>query len=189
MKHLQAQSTLEQVFRRTTSILVNTRDANATRVLAFSVLDSLERMIGTTFEDMCHYEMAQKTLTRIEGSMSGEAQQLLLPNARRACDALKGLQSGFFMAGSEGVFIPDDRGSERLTSTEKAASLYLKMLRNATHGHGPTRPKERARASALLAQHSGEVHPDIALLAYLYLLELMRRGTQVRRTLYRRGDA
>lgn len=78
-KHLESLLTVEQIFRRTTSMLVAHRDTNARRALLFNILDSLERVRGVSLLNMCTYSHAAKVLRSLESSMSAEAAEILLP--------------------------------------------------------------------------------------------------------------
>ncbi|HTX44649.1 MAG TPA: hypothetical protein VMD48_00035, partial [Solirubrobacteraceae bacterium] len=71
---------------------------------------------------------------------------------------------------------------------DEAAAEYIRVLRNATHGHGANREENKPRTDALLANHDGRMHDDLGLLGYLYLLELMSKPDLVRRTLYNGGQ-
>lgn len=74
-----------------------------------------------------------------------------------------------------------------MLSPEAAAAEYIRVLRNATHGHGSNREAARGRTNALLAQHDGELPHDLALLGYPYLLDLLNNPSGFRRTLYNGG--
>ena len=186
-RQLQAMLTAEQVFRRMTSLLVAHRDVNARRALAFSVFDSLEAMTGIDFDRMCTLSYAESTLRFVESQIDGEAADLLLPMARRAIDGLREMQDGFFMVrqlGLDGVPSGDGRAP---MSRERAVARYLKLLRNATHGHGATKVGAVKETDLLLAHHDGDVPHDLGLLTYLYLLDLLLRPDRLRTVLHRQA--
>jgi hypothetical protein len=80
------------------------------------------------------------------------------------------------------------RGSSvRSLSVEEAVARYLKLLRDATHGHGSDKESSKATTDALLAHHDGHIPHDIGLLGYLYLLDLLMHPDRVRLRLYRGG--
>jgi hypothetical protein len=67
---------------------------------------------------------------------------------------------------------------------EKAAIEYIKMLRDATHGFGSNKASLVPRTNALLAHHNGDLPHDLALLGYLYLLDILLQPEAVRSVLY-----
>ncbi len=184
-RHLQVIMTVEQLFRRTTAALLSHRDVNARRVLLFSVLDTLHRLTAKDFVLHCRAENAHATLDRVRARVPIEAAPLLLPAAERAVEALDGVRDGFFIVrqtGAAGITYIDGASTKVLTVDEGAA-LYLKALRDATHGHGTNRATATARTNALLAHHDGVVSHDIGLLSYLYLLDFLADPDLFRRIL------
>lgn len=189
-KHLEGLLTIEQIFRRTTSMLVAHRDANARRALSFTILDSLEGVRGTDLLTMCRLKHATKVLARLEEALPADAAEILLPAARRAVQALREMQDGFFLRRqlkTARVELQLGAGAVRSLSPEEATALYLKVLRDATHGHGSNKDSSRAQTAALLAHHDGDVPHDVGLLGYLYLLDVLLHPERVRRLLYRQG--
>lgn len=188
-KHLEAMLTVEQIFRRTTSMQVAHRDSNARRTLLFSVLDSIQRTNGWDLERMCTLSHAQKVLYDLEASIPAGAADILLPMAREGVAALRRMQDGFFIRrhlSTVNVELRLRDGQVQALTAEDATAQYLKVLRNATHGHGG-KGKAVDQTAALLAHHDGEVPHDIGLLAYLYLLDLVANPERLRRCLYRSG--
>ncbi|TNC44675.1 hypothetical protein FHE65_07830 [Mumia zhuanghuii] len=189
-KHLQALLTVEQIFQRTTSLLVAHRDTNARRTLLFTVLDSLEGVRGTNLLKMCTLSHATKTLAGLEKSIAAPAAEILLPAARRGVKALRAMQDGFFIRrqlGTETVELRLGRDTVHALSVDDAAARYLKVLRDATHGHGAEKPAAKAMTDALLAHHNGRIPHDIGLIGYLYLLDVLMNPQRVRQCLYRNG--
>lgn len=177
---LHAVLSLEQVFRRCTSLMAAHRDLHARRALAFSVLDSIETLSGIDFERMCTLQYATRTLRTLEEALPLDVAEVLLPSARRAVDALEALQDGLFMLNqieASGVMHGD-----REISPETAVAKYLKLLRDATHGHGG-RGQKASLTETLLAHHDGHVPHDVGLLGYLYLLDLLSQPERLRRVL------
>lgn len=173
-RHLQSLLTLEQLFRRVHSIQLTHRDRHARRVLLFTVLDTLESLTGRNLETLCTLSHAQHALERLRTRTPVASQQILLPSAERAVNALERVQEGFFMSLPDGtVPIAFEVGQPKPVSRERAAAMYIKTLRDATHGHGSHRASSRARTESLLAHHNGSVPHDLALLAYLYLVDFM----------------
>ena len=188
-KHLEAMLTVEQIFRRTTSMQVAHRDSNARRTLLFSVLDSIQRTNGWDLETMCTLSHAEDVLSGLEASVPVGAAEILLPMARRSVESLRGMQAGFFIrrhlkTKDVELRLPD--GTTNALTPEQATAQYLKVLRDATHGHGG-KGKAMGQTAALLAHHDGEVPHDIGLLAYLYLLDMIANPERLRRCFYRSG--
>lgn len=189
--HLHALLSVEQLFRRVVSIQAAHRDIHARRVLMFTVLDTLQRLTGRPLDKNCSLAFAQKTLDNLKFRLPAAAQQLLLPRAEDAVSALDHVQSGFFMAADTGgIPIPDTRagsGTVRELSLEDAAAEYIKVLRDATHGHGTNREAAADRTNALLAHHTGELPAELGYLGFLYLLDMLSRPEVLRRTLQTRA--
>ncbi len=189
-KHLEALLTFEQIFRRTTSMLVAHRDTNARRTLLFTILDSIEGVRGTNLITMFTLSHATKVLERLERVIPDQAAEILLPTARRAVSALAAMQQGFFIRRQLGTATVDlqlGTGNTRRLSVEAATAMYLKILRDATHGHGSDKESSRAQTAALLAHHDGEVPHDVGLLGCLYLLDVLASPERLPRILFRGG--
>jgi len=185
--HQHAILSLEQVFRRTGSIQRSHRDGDARQVLLFTVLDTLERLTDRRLVDLCTHSFATQTLKRVRKAMNAEAQEVLLPAAERAVRALELVQDGFYLRRQTGAtsieFTLADGTTESYTP-ERAAAEYIRVLRNATHGHGSNREDAVPRTDALLTHHDGNIHHDLPLLGYLYLLELLTRPDLLRQVLF-----
>ncbi|QZY30340.1 hypothetical protein [Nocardioides coralli] len=183
--HLHALLTFEQLFTRVVSIQGAARDTQASRALLFSVLDTLQRITARPIEKHCSSVFAAKTIERLEQSMPASAQELLLWGPRRAVAALIEVQQGFFLRGLTGdqIRIRDDRGSERWLNLDTAAAHYLKVLRDATHGHGSNRDNSKGKTNSLLAQHDGRIPHEIAGLGFLYMLDVLANPGHLHRVL------
>lgn len=184
--HQHAILSLDQLFRRVGAIQRSHRDDDARRVLLFTVLDTLERLSDRRLTEMCTLAFAQRTLERIRDAVPAEAAEVLLPAAERAVRALAKVQDGFYLRRQTSAatidFVLTDGTAERYTP-ETAAAEYIRVLRNATHGHGSNRDDAVPRTDALLAHHDGSLDHDLALLGYLYLLDLMSTPALLRRVL------
>jgi hypothetical protein len=185
--HQHALLSLDQVFRRTGSIQRSYGDGDARRVLLFTVLDTLERLTDRKLVDLCTHSFAVRTLKKVRKDMNAEAREILLPAAERAVQALERMQDGFYLHRQTGAASIDFKltdGTSESYTPEQAAAEYIRVLRNATHGHGSDRDDAVPRTDALLTHHDGTIHHDLPLLAYLYLLELLTRPDLLRRVLY-----
>lgn len=110
--------------------------------------------------------------------LSPDVGQILLPAAERAVRALAAVQDGFFLQrqlGASNVEFTDADGATKRLEPMVAAAEYIRLLRNATHGHGSNREEHKLRTDALLAHHDGTLPHDLGLLGYLYLLELLTK--------------
>jgi hypothetical protein len=191
VRQVHALATVEQLFRRVGAIHTSYRDDSVRQVLLFTVLDTLERLQGRPIEDLCSLVFVEKTLGRLEAAIPKDAAEILLPAARRAVGALKGVQDGFFIsrqANSDRVNLQYPDGRVESLSLDRAAALYVKLLRNATHGHGGNRRGVATRSNALLAHHNGYLPHDLALLGYVYLLDILVRLDDLRVFLHRSGS-
>ena len=180
--HLQVISTIEQLFRRVLSVQANHDDLHARRVVFFSVLDTLESLTGQPIELQCDVDFASKRLDDLRAAIPSDAATVLLPSAARAVSALNEVQNGFFIREPDGQIMLEPSRGRRVTPA-KASAQYLKLLRNATHGHGTNRPRQVEMTETLLARHNGRVPHDVALLSWLYVLTLLARPAALRRHL------
>jgi hypothetical protein len=189
-KSLHAVLSVEQVFRRIASIQHAHRNAEARRVLMFTVLDTLERLTNRRSTEMCNLNLARHTLVNLRSDISDDVGAVLLPAAERAVQALEALQDGFFLQrqlGAAKVEFTAKDGTVQALDPIDAAAEYIRVLRNATHGHGTNREDRRLSTDALLAHHNGIIPADLPLLPYLYLLELLSRPDMLRHNLYNGG--
>lgn len=189
--HLHAMLSTEQLFRRISSIQSSWRDVNARRVLLFTVLDTLVDGLfaSRTFLELCSLPFARATLERLREKIPSEAAEVLLPAAERAVAGLEELQDGFFLrrhSGTAQVELSYPDGGGRLLWPDEAAAMYLRVLRNATHGHGSNQANQVLLTNAMLAQHTGHVPHELTQLGYLYLLELMSDPALFKRNLRER---
>jgi hypothetical protein len=171
---LEAFLTIEQLFRRVLSIQASHHDQQARRVLLFSVLDTLHQLTGRNFEAHCTLSYAQKVLDRLRQILPTDAKDLLLHRAQHSVSALRQMQQGFFMnvSGSH-ISVPGPATDNLDLSLDDAVAHYLKLLRDANHGHGAVSPNKVGRTRSLLAMHDGHVPEDVGWLAYLYLLDVL----------------
>lgn len=188
-KQLHALLSIEQLFRRVGSVQTGYGDTHARRVLLFTVLDTLDRLTGRPIDRLCEMAFAHRCLADLEADLAGPAGEVLLPAARRAVEALGEVQDGFYLArqlGDTTITVPGVRGgAPRALDLAAAATAYIKVLRDATHGHGNRKRPELT--DVLLTHHTGEIPHDLALLGYLHLLHLLIRPEQLAQHLYARG--
>ncbi len=183
--HLHALLTVEQLFRRVVSIQSAARDTHAARVLLFSVLDTLQRLTGRPLETHCSAEFASRTLDRLRSAIPEVVQGPLLWGPERAVSALIEMQDGFFLRhlSDDLVTIQTSRGQQKTLTLDTAVAQYLKVIRDATHGHGSNKDKARGKTNALLAQHNGQIPHEVSGLGFLYLLDVLSRPDVLRRIL------
>jgi hypothetical protein len=100
------------------------------------------------------------------------------------------LHDGFHTRGHHGdatITVPRADGGIDTLDPDQAAARYVGVLRNATHGHGAKSPDAALIANALLAHHDGQLPHDLALVGYLYLLDVLSRPEDLALRLYRGG--
>jgi hypothetical protein len=190
VKQFHGIATVEQLFRRVATIQTTYRDRHARQVLLFTVLDTLERVTGWNLEELCLLSRARATLEKLRREIPPDAAEVLLPGAERAVMALQQVQGGFFMSrqfNAKTIEILNSGGQASFLSLENAAARYIKVLRNATHGHGSGRAGVIEEKNALLAHHDGRLPHDLSLLGYLYLLDVLVNPDRLRLKLYRSG--
>lgn len=188
-KHLNSMLSLEQLFRRVAAVQRSHKDKDARRLAFFSVLDTLERLTGRDIATLSRRSLANKVITQLESAIPVDAKKILLPACYRAIGALGKLQEGFFLArqtGRQTISYVTDKGEERELTLAEATAQYVKLLRNATHGFGDI--KERNRSEVLLAHHDGVIPDDLAFLAWLYLLDLLNNTDRLQFSLWAGGS-
>lgn len=187
-EHLACLLTIEQLFRRVTSLLLLHRDVTARHALLFTCLDTLEGLTGRSLQKQFMASQAEKVLNRLSQEIPGSVHEVLLPTASRSSAALLSVQSGFALARQEGRSQLTWAG--KTADLETSASYYLVALRNATHGHGGDKgtAAQKERDRTLLVQHDGDLPDDLPLLAYLYLLDLLADPARLRRILEQRSS-
>jgi hypothetical protein len=181
--HLHALLTIEQLFRRVHSMQYAHRDTHARRVLLFTLLDTLDRLTPNNLERNCSHRYAAERLSVLRSKIPANAAQILLPRAEDGVRALKEVRQGFFMkknGNSARVTVAEADGSQRVLDADTAVAAYIKVLRNATHGHGAHKEEAIAKTNALLTQHNGDVPSDIGWLGYLYLLDILADPEKLR---------
>jgi hypothetical protein len=184
--HLQAILTTEQLFSRVLSIKAAHSDSNAQRVLLFTVLDTIEALTGRPIEKNCDHAFADKTFARLSEHIPNHAAQVLLPRARRGVEALSEVRNGFFLR-EDGGGVMLRPSTNQVVSLDRASAEYLKLLRNATHGHGANKKSQVEATEALLARHDGHIPFEVALLGWLYLLDVLSQPEALRRHLTARS--
>jgi hypothetical protein len=174
---------VEQIGRRIQSILASDRDLGARRLLGFGALDTLHGLGVVTLDHACDLARAEKALQRLEAQLPAPVAAMLLPTARRAVAGLRGCQEGFFLSSrvsSGGVRVPVRGRGERVVPLADAVARYLRVLRNANHGFSGQNDADRRRDEILLMAHNGNVPGDVALLPYLYWLEMLASPKDLR---------
>jgi hypothetical protein len=177
---------IQQLGQRIGSAFSLDRDAASRRLLGFAGLDTLDGLRLVSFQDACTLSRCERVLADLETSLSKPVSDLLLPAARRAVEALRKCQEGFFLTSrvtSRGVTLTDKRGDEKEWTKESAVAQYLRVLRNANHGFSGENDADVRRDQILLAAHSGDVPGDIAFLPYLHWLHIMSDPERLRRKL------
>jgi hypothetical protein len=190
VKHLHALLTVEQLFRRVSSIQTVHRDTHARRLLLFSVLDMLDRLTGRPVDKLCSLPFVRERFDAVAGALPPEAATILLPAAERAVAALQQMQEGFYLLrqlGTATIDVPAGDASIRSLLPHEATAEYIKVLRDATHGHGSNKRARVKLTNALLAHHDGSIPHDLALLGYLHLLDVLARPDALAKHLHRGG--
>jgi hypothetical protein len=170
----EAVMSVEHLGRRIQGTLAHERDVATRKALAFDAFDTMRGLGDIDLFEGAKLSRAETVLAALENDLPSAAADLLLRPARRAVDALRHVQSGFFLpsrtSGST-VRLPDRSGGERNWSIDEAVALYLQLLRNANHGFTPEADTNERRDQILLMAHDGDVPGDVALLPYLYWLD------------------
>lgn len=78
--------------------------------------------------------------------------------------------------------------TQQVVPLERGTAEYLKLLRNATHGHGANKKNQVEATESLLARHDGRIPHEVALLGWLYLLDLLSHPDALRRHLTARSQ-
>ncbi|ANC30004.1 hypothetical protein I598_0416 [Isoptericola dokdonensis DS-3] len=172
--------TVEQVFRRVGSSQMADGDVFGRRAAMFNAIDALEGLLGYNTSLMLSPDHARKILERLEAIIPAPAAEILLPAARRAVAALEDVAAGFYLHNADGT-IPVGPGRPAL-QPRAAAAKYMYLLRNSTHGFSGGHAHSDDGA-ALLGAHTGDVHHDVGLLGWLYIVDLLSDPARLRRIL------
>jgi hypothetical protein len=181
---------LEQSGRRIQGILVNQRDCDAQRVLAFSALDTLEGLGCVGFDAACRVSYAEKVLGGLEERLPVDVGAVLLPLAERAVAALRECQDSFFLNVHEeenDTRVFRANGVEGNMTTEDATASYLRILRNANHGFGGKANAKHRRNEVLLMSHTGKIPDDLAALPYLFWLSMLESPEKLQNSIATRS--
>ena len=167
-------------------LLISDRDLPTRRLLGFAALDTLEGLGVIAFDQACRLSQAQATLDRLEAELTVTEAAVLLPTARRAVEALRRCQDGFFLTSRvtpSTVGVPDRSGPDRVLTKEDAVAQYLRILRNAVHGFTGENDSQRRRDEVLLMAHDGNIPGDVSFLPYLYWVDVLLDPSRWRRRL------
>ncbi|WP_182263350.1 hypothetical protein [Rhodococcus sp. UFZ-B548] len=179
-QHLNWMMNAEELFNRVSSAMMSWRDQYAARILTFSALDFVsEGFLGGDMSALCDPDKAQKALDAVRKAMPRKVQDVLLPRAEAAVEALPAIADGFFITkdvGADTVDVVKADGAIAHLTLNKAITKVVRAHRNATHGFGTTVKNDKnadALASRVLAQHDGSLPAELVYLPYLYLLAVM----------------
>lgn len=184
LAQLETVASVEQVFRRVLSIQTLHSDTTARTSLMFGAMDTLETLLQRGQSTLYSHDHAKKTLARLKSSL-GADEEVLLPAASRAVLALGAVGDGFFMREADGRV--QLREGQDPVSREEAATQYLGMLRDAGHGFGSPSANRWEVDANLMVRHTGNIPHDLALLPWLYLLDMLAEPAQVRGNIGRRN--
>ena len=176
---------IEHAGRRLQGILAHDRDLATRRALAFDAFDTMQGLGIVDLFEGCKLSRAERTLASLEDELPSQVGELLLLPARRAVDALRGLQAGFLPSRTAGgvVRLPNRQGPDRDWPIDEAVALYLLLLRNANHGFTPQQDANERRDQLLLMAHDGSIPGDVAFLPYLYWLDALAHPDHLRNRL------
>lgn len=175
---LETAASVEQVFRRMLSIQTQHQDRTSRTVLMFGLIDTFESLLRRQRLVLLSPKHAETTLTAVEARIVDSAAEVLLPAARRGVAALREVGQGFLLRDSDNL-IP--LGTSRPPVGENdAIAEYLSMLRNAVHGFGSDRKARHDIDAQLMIRHSGVLPHDLALLPWLYVLEILAHPERMR---------
>jgi hypothetical protein len=166
--------TIEQYFRHCQVIAINQRDPHSRRIALFAALDSLPGLNRSLqWDKVVNADFAQEVLDKLEDALPEDVKPVLLPRARGAVEALRELADEFFVKQwieGEKILLPDSTDVDRAVPRHRAASQWLRVIRNSHHGFDQ---QATARDNRLLAMHTGHIDPALPDLAWLYLLDFM----------------
>jgi hypothetical protein len=174
--HLGALLSMDRLLACVLEILIHSRrDEFIRKLLLFEVLDLLEGFGVGGYDQLCNPTFVQTEVDRLAAELPAEVANLILPRCRRASDALRDLQDGFYLnerrrPGS--MKVPDKSGKLQIRPMATAVSQYLRVVRNAGHGFGEM-VRERPHQVSLLATHTGELPPELSDLAFVHLLRVL----------------
>lgn len=147
---------IEQLLSRIGAILRHPTDQAAQLMLMFPALDILgDSIAGSSGAGgLMVPSRIRKRITAIETHVPERIKPLIMASAYRALAAAEHTANGFFTASSN----PN-------ATTESRLERLWTARRNATHGFGGN--------AEILADHSGRLPADVALVPMVYLLDLL----------------
>lgn len=168
-----------QLFR-SAHMVATVGDSHTRRLLLYNILDQLTGLNPRAkWPQTTTASSVQAKLRAIEERMPEDVQRVLLPRAHAAAASLKGLQDGFFareLLQDGGIRLPDKSGGRVLTSLDRAASEWLRVMRNSAHGF---EQQISDRQRTLIAAHNASIPEDLPDVAWLHLLHLLTYPEQV----------
>jgi hypothetical protein len=175
-RHFGALLSLDRLLACVLGLLVHyRRDEFARKLLLFEALDLLEGLHQPAVEQLCNYTFVDQELKRLEAELPSEVAGLVLPRCRRAAEALRRLQEGFYLherIESGNIELPRDNGQVQVTALPEAVARYLRVVRNASHTFDEM-VRRRPYKISLLAMHDGGLPADLADLAFFHFVRIL----------------
>ena len=175
--------TIERMFVTAIEIMCHkTKDELLRKTLLFDLLDLLEGQGFGDYKKNLSYEKQYKLWSELKISLPTQVVEVFSPVIEDAFNALLDLDSGFWSSvnrttGNQLLIQRKDGTGRDSISIDRARGEYLRILRNSTHGFRGLANDQRTRS--YLANHTGEVHPNLADLAWWYLIRILADPSEV----------
>lgn len=181
--HLGVTLTVERLFVTSIEIMCHkTKDELLRKLLLFDFLDLLEGHGMGTYEKNLSYKKQYALWSTLKESLPEEIAVAFSPVIEGAFEALLHLETGFWSSANRTskneilINRRDGTGTDAI-SLDRARGEYLRILRNSTHGF-----KDLAsdpRNLSYLANHTAELHENLADLVWWYLIRLLSTPSEV----------
>lgn len=143
------------------------------KLLFFEGIEILEGLGFGSVEQTCNFRKLNDDLEVLRQRLPIPVGEILLPRCERALEALQAVAEGYFPERRKDgkVKLSDKGGLDSSLDEAAAVSVYLRAVRNGTHGYKGLNKKPRAMSA--LAAHDGSISPFVPDLVLIHILKIM----------------
>lgn len=160
---------LDRLFASVVRILTLTGiDHYSRRIHLFEVLDLIEGLHLGGYDQTLDADLLALQLAALEQALPAHVAMLVVPRCRKALNGLMEMQSGFVPAAVNGDDVELPKGR---TKRARAVALYLRVVRNGSHGM--LKEMKAVDKRRQLAMHDGSIPDEVSDIAFLHLMRLV----------------
>ena len=181
--HLGVTLTVERIFVTAVEIMCQkTKDELLRKILLFDFLDLLEGHGMGNYEKNLSYQRQHALWSSLKQSLPEEVVVAFSPVIDGAFEALLHLEKGFWSTANRTsdnkLLISRRNGTgQDAISLDRAKGEYLRILRNSTHGFKDL--ADDPRRLSYLANHTAELHNNLADLVWWYLIRILATPSEI----------